>query len=295
MMRTIKSHINEMNYMELENMSLLETLLAEEALCDSISPEFLRETADMPYDTTSIKELLRGTPEYDQYSKFNQNYVLGMSQDEADDYYDSDDNLDGREYSSSDHVGGGGIHDDEDDYMCESTSAFSGYGYNGDYVTRAVADMANGDLSVMHQDIPDNFDYIMTGGNVLRRATIDSKSQAYGVPINLDNILNHDIKAADIVGQVNNYHPNPTQRSAASDFIPHPTHTHVKDTEVVGDGGNFDGGIQESSRLVSNLLGESSEDDDFDLDNVSIDDDYSEDDDDLDMSEESSDDFDFDI
>lgn len=294
-MRTIKSHINEMNYMELENMSLLETLLAEEALCDSISPEFLRETADMPYDTTSIKELLRGTPEYDQYSKFNQNYVLGMSQDEADDYYDSDDNLDGREYSSSDHVGGGGIHDDEDDYMCESTSAFSGYGYNGDYVARAVADMANGDLSVMHQDIPDNFDYIMTSGNVLRRATIDSKSRAYGVPVNLDNILNHDIKAADIIGQVNGYHPVPEQQSAASKFMPHPTHTHVKDTEVLGGGGKFDGGIQESSRLVSNLLGESSEDDDFDLDNVSIDDDYSEDDDDLDMSEESSDDFDFDI
>lgn len=289
-MRIIKSRINEMNFMELEQMSLIETLLTEEMVCDTASPEFLHESSDLPYDTTSIKELLRGTPEYDKMSIFNQNFVHGMSQDEADDYYNSDDNMDGREYSSSDH--------EDDDYFHESTQAFHGYGYNGDYISRAVADISNGDLSVMHTDIPDSFDYIMTGGNVMRRATSSPKSQAYGVPVNLDDILNHNVKAADIVGQVNNYHPDPSIRSAPNDFIPHPTHTHVKRTEIEGKGGMFDGGLQERSILIRNLLGENfsdddSDDDDIDLNNISVNDVDSFDDDDEEFSDNTSSDFDY--
>ena len=269
MQSTISTKINELSYEELERISLQETLNVEEAICDAASPIFLRESADIPEDTNSIKELLKGTSEYDKYQIFNQNYITGVSADEAHEMYDPDSNVDGKERIDVD-MG------DEDD---SEAGGLNESNLNYDFVSRSVSDYVNGDLSVMYNDMPSDFDAILTGGNTLRRKTNDVHSLGIGVPQNVEDILAGRVIAADIIDQVNGKEPQAAVAGKEGDAVRHPVGTHQNQT------------LKECSAtgIAAMLLAESSEEEEEELDDADtaiLNDDDDEEDDDVDFDME---------
>jgi hypothetical protein len=197
MNNTLKEKIEMLSESELAELSLKETLSTEEALCDAADMAFLVETADLPVDISSVKELI-GVGDFDKYQFFNQNQIVGLSDEDLEDY-DPDNKTPDSELNEN--------------------------SLNHDYIIRANADATNGDLSVQFNDMPSNMESILTAGNTLRHQVADHHTRAAGVPVSVAALLAGTIEAVNPADEVNgiahsaieeNYSPSKTSGSLVS-------------------------------------------------------------------------------
>jgi hypothetical protein len=237
MSATLKDKIEQMSQAELEELSLQETLSVEEAICDAVDPAFLVETADLPVNGADCKELT-GVGDFDKYQFFNQDQIAGIDNEDLLDLYDPDNR--------------GGANTEGDKDLNEAMISGGPGRLNHDFVVRNAADTANGDLSVQFTDMPSSFDEILTAGNTLRRAVDNKHAQAAGVPIDVNDLLgNGTIRASNVADEVNGQDPEPTAKGVET-VVAHPEGTHQNNTLKEGtvmDGGSY----------LKFLLGESSD------------------------------------
>ena len=162
---------------------------------------------------------------------------------------------------------------------------------NHDFVVRNAADTVNTDLSVQFNDVPSSFDEILTGGNTLRRATGSQHARAAGVPIQVDDLLDHGkIVASNVADEVNGDEPTSSQKGVET-IVAHPEGSHQNQTLKEGVSG-----------MVAFLIGESADNAHAEMagtlpDDDGEDDDLETEDDDINVDEEGSelpDDFDAD-
>lgn len=229
MSNILKEKIEVLNEAELAELSLKETLSVEEAICDVSDLAFLVETADLPVDPSSVKEL-GGVGDFDKYQFFNQNQIAGISEDDLLDLLDPD--------SRTSQTG-------EENKGDLNEAMVGGAGnLNHDYVVRNAADLNNGDLSIQMTEIPASFDEILTGGNTLRRSTDSKHAQATGVPIDMNDLLNGGkIVASNVADEVNGKDPEPTQKGIEH-AVAHPVGSHQNNT------------LKEGAGYIGLLLGE---------------------------------------
>lgn len=276
MSNTLKEKITLLSEAELAELSLRETLSVEEALCDASDPAFLVETADLPVDPKDCKEC-QGVGDFDKYQFFNQDQIAGIATDDLLDLYDPDNQ---------------GGHTTEGDKDLNEAMIPGGPGVlNHDFVVRNAADTVNSDLSVQFNDVPSSFDEILTGGNTLRRATGSQHARAAGVPIQVDDLLDHGkIVASNVADEVNGDEPTSSQKSVET-IVAHPEGSHQNQTLKEG-----------ASGMVAFLIGESADNAHAEMagtlpDDDGEDDDLETEDDDINVDEEGSelpDDFDAD-
>lgn len=262
MSNTLKQKIDLMTENELAELSLRETLSVEEAICDAADMAFLVETADLPVDAASVKEL-SGVGDFDKYQFFNQDQIAGIDTEDLVDLYDPD------------NKGGAASEGDKD--LNEGMAGTIG-NVNHDFVTRTAADMNNPDLGIQTTEMPDNFDEVLTGGSLVRRPTSTKSASLHGVPENIEDILGGSQTAVDKADQVNSGSDQPEVKSVETGVVDHPVGTHQNST------------LKEGGDLVSFLLGESSDNAITDENGIMPDDDSEEDDDDLEGDDNGEDD-----
>lgn len=263
MSNTLKEKIELMSEAELAELSLRETLSVEESVCDAADMAFLVETADLPVNPKDCKEC-EGVGDFDKYQFFNQDQIAGIATDDLLDLYDPD------------NQGGHTTVGDKD--LNEAMLPGGPGALNHDFVVRNAADTINTDLSVQFNDMPSDFDEILTGGNTLRRATDTQHARAAGVPIQVDDLLGDGrIVASNVADEVNG-DEQVSSKKGVETIVDHPEGTHQNNT------------LKESgvSGMVSFLLGESSDNAHAELSGPMPDDDGEEDD--LDLENEDADD-----
>jgi hypothetical protein len=88
---TTKEKIELLTESEWEELSLRETLSAEEALCDVADLQFMAETADLPKSDKDLAGFIKAAEgEFDHYQFFNQDQLSGLSTEDAEDLTDPD-------------------------------------------------------------------------------------------------------------------------------------------------------------------------------------------------------------
>jgi hypothetical protein len=259
----LKEKIDVLSEAELAELSLRETLSVEEAICDVSDMAFLVETADLPVNPNSVKEL-GGVGDFDKYQFFNQDQIAGITNDDLADLYDPDNH---------------GGHASEGDKDLNEAMIPGGPGQlNHDFVVRNSADSINSDLSVQFNDMPTSFDEILTGGNTLRRSVSTKHAEAAGVPIELDDLIAGKITASNVADEVNDKEGSAEENSIET-TVDHPVGTHQNDTLKTAD--NL-GETLNGPAYLSYLLGESADNAITDNNDLPTDDDGVEDDDDID-------------
>lgn len=115
---SLKSKIQKLDEAQLARLSLQETLNLEEALCDTMEPQFMSETADLSMDYSNIAEL-KGLGEFDRYQRFNQNHLDGIDDEDALELLDPDGKSVDSDGSAMHEAGSAHKDQDvpEDDYM----------------------------------------------------------------------------------------------------------------------------------------------------------------------------------
>jgi hypothetical protein len=95
--QTTKEKIKLLEQKELEELSLQETLSAEEAVCDAMEPRFLVETADLPKSDSDLAGMadLKSDGDFDKYQFFNQDQVMGVTDEDLYDITNPDKPLTG--------------------------------------------------------------------------------------------------------------------------------------------------------------------------------------------------------
>ena len=259
----LKEKIDVLSEAELAELSLRETLSVEEAICDVSDMAFLVETADLPVNPNSVKEL-SGVGDFDKYQFFNQDQIAGITNDDLADLYDPDNH---------------GGHTSEGDKDLNEAMIPGGPGQlNHDFVVRNSADSINSDLSVQFNDMPKSFDEILTGGNTLRRSVSSKHAEAAGVPIELDDLMAGKITASNVADEVNDKEDTAEENSIET-TVEHPAGTHQNDTLKTAD--NL-GETLSGPAYLSYLIGESADNAIADNNDLPADDDGVEDDDDID-------------
>jgi hypothetical protein len=89
--QTTKEKIELMSEAQWAELSLRETLSAEEAMCDVADLKFIAETADLPKSDADLAGFIGGASgEFDKYQFFNQDQLSGLSTEDAEDLTDPD-------------------------------------------------------------------------------------------------------------------------------------------------------------------------------------------------------------
>jgi len=260
----LKEKIDVLSEAELAELSLRETLSVEEAICDVSDMAFLVETADLPVNPNSVKEL-GGVGDFDKYQFFNQDQIAGITNDDLADLYDPDNH--------------GGQTSEGDKDLNEAMIPGGPGQLNHDFINRSAADLNNPDIGVQTNDMPTNFEEILTSGSMVRRQMDSKTAMLAGVPENMEDILNGTPEGVEKAAQAEGNDDQPEVFSIETGTVDHPVGTHQNSTLKTAD--NL-GETLNGPAYLSYLLGESADNAITDNNDLPADDDGVEDDDDID-------------